>query len=122
MWFLFFVFAVITTLIAFNNIKYYGYYKGNGIVIEKNTIKIEVDLNDLDRVTSNKKIKIKERNFAYTIKSISETLSSLNKSVEVIINIELDDNINIINNIIEFKIIEKEMTILEYIREKVGIF
>ena len=37
-------------------------------------------------------------------------------------NLELEENINIINNVIEFRIIEKEMTILEYMREKVGIF
>ena len=81
-----------------------------------------MDLNNLDKVISNKKIKIKERNFAYTIKSISESLSSLKNPVEVILTVKLDDEINIINNVVEIKILEKEMTILEYIREKVGIF
>ena len=122
MWILFIILFLIVTLLVFDNIKYYVYYKSSGIVIEKNSLKIETDLNNLDKVISNKKIKIKERNFAYTIKSISESLSSLDKTIEVILNIKLNDEINIINNIVEIKILEKEMTILEYIREKVGIF
>ena len=122
MWILFIILFLIVTLLVFDNIKYYVYYKTSGIVIEKNSLKIETDLNNLDRVISNKKIKIKERNFAYTIKSISESLSLLDKPIEVILNVKLNDEINIINNIVEIKILEKEMTILEYIREKVGIF
>ena len=98
------------------------HFHSESITVYQKGYLVSVDLEYLDRVVTNNKIKIKERNFAYTIKSISETLSLLNKPVEVFLNIKLDDNMNIINNVIQFKIIEKEMTILEYIREKVGIF
>ena len=115
-------FLIITTLliISLNKIKYNKYYFNSSNVISKNKIEMYVNKNDLDKVYNNKKIIIKEREFAYTIEKISEPIFNIDYYYRVILNIKLDDNINKKNNLVNIKILLDRKTILKYIIQKIG--
>ena len=114
-------FIIFLIVIIFKNVYYESYYVNSGIFIEKDKIKVYVSNSDLNKITTNNKIKIKNKKFAYKIYSISDILfNGDNYYYEVIIESNINYNINIVNNFIEFKIPLQKMTILEYILKKVG--
>lgn len=110
----------ILSFVIFKNIKYYVYFSDYGIVTEEGSIKVSVNKADLNKIANNTQIKINNKYFAYTIKSINESLDSVNNEVEIILDVKLPSNIKIANNILEFKILLSDKTILEYIIDKIG--
>lgn len=119
---IYFLFILLITLclLIFYNIEYKNYYKNSGIVIEDDCIKINVSNSDVDVISNNRKLKIKDREFAYTVKSISDVMYSVDYYREIILQINLDDDLNIKNNIVKFNILLDKQTILEYIFHKIG--
>lgn len=97
------------------------YFDSYGVVTNDNYLKVSINKKDLNKVTSNTKLKINNKDFAYIINSISEDLNTLNDTVEIIIDINLPDKMKITNNIVNFKILLSEKTIFEYILEKVKV-
>ena len=118
-WILILSFIGICLLILYS-IDYTSYYSNRGVIISDNYLKIYVDENDLYKISNNSKLKIENKNFAYTIKSISDILFNSTYYIEVILEMNLDDKINVKNNIIDFKILLDKKTILEYIIYKIG--
>jgi len=118
-WILILSFIGICLLILYS-IDYTSYYSNRGVIISDNYLKIYVDENDLYKISNNSKLKIENKNFAYTIKSISDILFNSTYYREVILEMNLDDKINVKNNIIDFKILLDKKTILEYIIYKIG--
>lgn len=108
------------SFVIFKNIKYYVYFSDYGIVTEEGNIKISINKVDLNKIVNNTQIKINNKYFAYTIKSINESLDSINNKVEIILEVKLPTNIKVKNNILEFKILLSDKTILEYIVHKIG--
>ena len=102
------------------SIDYKNYYSSSGIVVENNILKIYVTEDDLDKVSNNSRLKIKDETFAYKIKSISDVLFNSMYYREIILEIDLDDKLNIKNNVIDFKILLDRKTILKYIYYKIG--
>ena len=78
-----------------------------------------MQISDLENVTTNNKLKIKNKEFAYKIQFISDTVNT-SYYYEVIIESEFSDNVNVNNNVINFKILLSKKTILEYIFYKLG--
>ena len=116
-----FVIASIGCLILiFYNIDYEDYYKNSVVVIDNDVLKLYVTEDDLDKIINNDKIKIKNETFAYEVKSISNVLFNSIYYREVILFTDLKENLNIKNNIVEFKILLDKKTILEYIIYKIG--
>ena len=116
-----FIIVVIGCLIlAFYNIDYENYYNNSGVVADNDILKIYVTEDDLDKIINNNKMKIKDKTFAYKIKSISDVLFNSIYYREVILNVDLKKNLNIKNNVIEFEISLDKKTIFEYIIYKIG--
>lgn len=107
-------------LIIFYNIDYENYYSNSGIVIDNNILKIYISQNDLDKISNNNKLKIKDKTFAYKINSISDILFDSVYYREVIMCVDLENKLNIKNNIVDFKILIGKKTVLEYIVDKIG--
>lgn len=105
---------------VFKSTYYENYYVNSGVLMEENNLKVYVLDKDLDKITTNNKLKIKNKEFAYTIKSISDVLFNTNYYYEVVIESDLPSNLNINNNLIEFKILLDKKTILKYIYQKIG--
>ena len=112
-------FALIIVLLL-SNIDYEKYYINSGIITSSKTLKTLVMSDELDKVTTNRKMKIKNKEFAYTIDSISEPVYSTDYYYEVVLHVDIDDNLNIDNNVLKFKILLSKKTILEYIFFKIG--
>ena len=112
--------VLISCLVLFNNIDYEKVYKSSGIVVDKDTLKLYCNKDDLSKIINNKKIKINEKYFAYKNPVISSAFYDSDYLFEVMINVPLDKSTNIINNVIDIKIPLHKMTILEYILQKIG--
>lgn len=113
-------FILFLVYLVFKSTYYENYYVNSGILIEENNLKVYVLDKDLDKITTNSKLKIKNKEFAYTIKSISDVLFNTNYYYEVVIESDFSSNLNIKNNLIEFKILLDKKTILKYIYQKIG--
>ncbi len=114
------ILVLVLLTVLFNNIDYEIVYKSNGIVIDVNTLKIYCSKDDLDKIVNNKNIIINNRKFAYKNIVINDIVYNQNYYFEVILNVEIDKSNNVKNNVIDFKIPIKKLTILEYILHKVG--
>ena len=114
------VLLLIISAIVLSNIDYEKYYINSGIITSSKTLKTLVMSDELDKVTTNRKMKIKNKEFAYTIDSISEPVYSTDYYYEVVLHVDIDDNLNIDNNVLKFKILLSKKTILEYIFFKIG--
>lgn len=114
-------FIILLITVVFNNIYYESYYINSGILLEKDKMKVYVNNLDLNKITTNNILKINNKEFAYKTNLISDILfDGNNYSYEVIIESRFDNSINILNNVINFKIPLRKKTILEYILKKVG--
>lgn len=116
------VLILIIMLILSKSINYEKYYTNSGVLISDKTLKVYVSNNDLETLTSNRIIKIKNKEFAYTIDSISNVFSGNSYYNEVIMNVDITEDLNIENNVLKFKILLSKKTILEYIFYKIGGF
>ena len=116
------VLILIIMLILSKSINYEKYYTNSGVLISDKTLKVYVSNNDLEALTSNRIIKIKNKEFAYTIDSISNVFSGNSYYNEVIMNVDITEDLNIENNVLKFKILLSKKTILEYIFYKIGGF
>ncbi len=114
------VLLLIISTIVLSNIDYEKYYINSGIVTSSKTLKTIVISDELDKVTTNRRMKIKNKEFAYTIDSISDPIYSTDYYYEVVLHVDIDDNLNIDNNVLKFKILLSKKTILEYIFFKIG--
>ena len=96
------IFVVLIIFIVFRNIKYEEFYINNGMVIDSNVVELMVNVDELNYVTTNDKLKINDNTFAYTIISISDVMFN--------------------NNYYYQKIPLSKKTILKYIKYKIGGF
>ena len=117
------IFIVLIIFIVFRNIKYEEFYINNGMVIDSNVVELMVNVDELNYVTTNDKLKINDNTFAYTIISISDVMFNNNYYYQkILLNIKLDKKSNIKNNILKIKIPLSKKTILKYIKYKIGGF
>lgn len=117
------IFVVLIIFIVFRNIKYEEFYINNGMVIDSNVVELMVNVDELNYVTTNDKLKINDNTFAYTIISISDVIFNNNNYYQkILLNIKLDKKSNIKNNILKIKIPLSKKTILKYIKYKIGGF
>lgn len=117
------IFVVLIIFIVFRNIKYEEFYINNGMVIDSNVVELMVNVDELNYVTTNDKLKINDNTFAYTIISISDVMFNNNYYYQkILLNIKLDKKSNIKNNILKIKIPLSKKTILKYIKYKIGGF
>lgn len=108
------LFSIILIIIGFNN-NIEDYYVTQGIVNKEN-VKIIVDINNMDKITKNKKLKIGRDIFTYKILKIEDNVYNNNIYKEITINVEnLSSNILIDNNVIELKIIINKTSALNYL-------
>lgn len=117
------IFIVLIIFIVFRNIKYEEFYINNGMVIDSNVVELMVNVDELNHVTTNDKLKINDNTFAYTIISISDVMFNNNYYYQkILLDIKLDKKSNIKNNILKIKIPLSKKTILKYIKYKIGGF
>ena len=119
-WIVVILLIVSLSVVLFSNIDYQKLYINEGILVSENKLKIYCNNKDLDYIVNNEKIIINRKNFAYKKPIINDIVFNNNYYFEVLIDLDLDNNINIKNNIINFKIPLKKMTILQYIIHKIG--
>lgn len=106
--------SILVIIILFNN-NLENYYVTKATVKDKEII-IIVDIDNLDKITSNKKIKIERNIFTYKVLKINDLESNGIVYKEVIIKVEdIDEKLLIDNNIINTKIIVKKSTMLDYL-------
>ena len=104
---------ILVIMIINNRIK--DYYVGKALVKDNNLV-ILINNDELNKITTNKKIIIERNMFTYNIISINEMtyLNSLYNEVTIKVS-DLDESMLINNNSINFKIITEEKTIFEYL-------
>ena len=106
--------CIILLIISFNN-KLEDYYVTDSLVKDKQ-LKIIVNVDDLNKITDNKKIRVGKDIFTYKVEKISDLVIEDNIYKEVMINIDnFDDKLLIDNNVIKLKIITNKTTILNYL-------
>lgn len=113
-WIIILIIIIIGIIYINNSFKYYEFYSNIGEYKNK-TLNIYVLIDDLEKITKNEKIKIKNKEFAYNIKTISEENIYLNNNYYKEISLSIDKNNLIENEIAEIKIVTKESSLLEYI-------
>ena len=115
-WFSLLVFIITITLIINGFLKFTDYYKLDGIV-KNNKLIITVPYNQVDYITNNHFVYIKNKKYKYQMENIKEEIINVGNEFyqEIMLKIDLKDRVLVDNNIIEIKFIIKEMTIFEYI-------
>lgn len=116
-WFCILIFIIIGIFVINKSFKYISYYTNVGEAKDE-YFNVYVLIDDLAKIIENQKIIIENEEFAYKIKEISEENIYLNnnyyKEVKLSIAKKMDENM-----VINFKIIDNEQTILEYVFETV---
>lgn len=112
---LFFI-IILGLIIVFNN-EFYDYYQGYAILDKDNEMSLIVDINDLNKVTSNNEIIIERTTFSYKVISIDETNIEYGNSIlkKITIRVSMNNKLNIENNYIKYKIITSKDTIINYV-------
>lgn len=106
--------SIILIIIGFNN-NIEDYYITRG-TIDKENVKVIVDINNMDKITKNKKLKIGKDIFTYKILKIEDNIYNNNIYKEITINVEnISSNILIDNNVIELKIIVNKTSAFNYL-------
>lgn len=107
---------ILSLIIVFNN-DFCDYYSGYAVLEKNNEISLLIDVNDLNKITSNDKIIIERTTFSYKIISIDEMNIEYGNSIlkKVIIEVSMNEKLNIKNNYIKYKIIISKNTILNYV-------
>lgn len=106
--------GILVLIIIFNN-NIEDYYVNKGIVKDKE-LTLFVDINDISKVTNNKKIMIERDIFTYEVTKISDLLVDNNIYKEVNIKVDKLDKKHLLNNnIVDLKIIINKTSILSYL-------
>ena len=104
--------SIILIIIGFNN-KIEDYYTVEGIVKDKE-VKIITDINNMNNIINNKKIKIDRDIFTYEVKKIEDYIINNLTLKEITISIDKYNNL-IDNNVIDMKIIINKTSIIKYL-------
>lgn len=106
--------GILVSIIIFNN-NIEDYYVNKGIVKDKE-LTLFVDINDIDKVTNNKKIIIERDIFTYEVTKISDKLMNNDIYKEVKIKVDKLDKKHLLdNNVVDLKVIINKTSILEYL-------
>jgi len=97
-----------------NSFKYCKYYSSLG-EYKDNSINIYVLINDLEKITKNNKINIKEEEFAYKIKQISKENIYMNNNYYKEVKLLVKDNKLVENEVVDIKIIIDSSSLFEYV-------
>ena len=109
---LFLLTCLLIMIICFNN--FYDYYNGKGEITDKNIISTLVLTDDIDLIKKNKSMKIDNKEHAYKIKNIESENYVSNGYVYKIVNIKVDNYEELDNNYVDYQIIRKKDTIINY--------
>ncbi len=108
-----FISIILVILLCKNNLKAFYVTKG---IIKNSKTNIVVNIDDLDKITNNKKIMIGKNIFTYKITKINDLVIDNINYKEVILDInKLNKKYLIENNVIDAKIIINNTTIFEYL-------
>lgn len=108
-----FISIILVILLCKNNLKDFYVTKG---IIKNSKTNIVVNIDDLDKITNNKKIMIGKNIFTYKITKINDLVIDNINYKEVILDInKLNKKYLIENNVIDAKIIINNTTIFEYL-------
>lgn len=112
---MFVLLIIIIGMIYINNrFKYYNYYSNKG-EYKNNYLDLYVLIDDLDKITENNEVYIKNKKFAYTIQEISKDNIYLNKNYYKIVKIFIKSEKLIENEVIDLKIITEQSSLIEYV-------
>ena len=103
-----FISIILITICCIHKLEDYYFVKGE--IKNKN---ISIIVSDLNKITDNKKIIINNKIFTYKIESIEDYIDNAYK----IVNIDIGQNKDFLieNNIVDGKIVTKEMTVFKYL-------
>ena len=104
--------SLLIMIICFNN--FYDYYNGKGEINNKNIISTLVLTSDIDLIKKNKSMKIDNKEYAYKIKNIESENYVSNGYIYKIVNIKVDNYEELDNNYVDYQIIRKKDTIINY--------
>lgn len=113
-WCLVIIFIIIGIFFINKSFKYIKYYSNIG-EYKDNYLNLYVLIDDLNKITKNKKIIIEEKEFAYETKEISADNIYLNSNYYKVVKILVKDKKLKENEIVNIQIIEEEMSILDYV-------
>jgi len=107
---------ILTSILAFYN-QFYDYYQGTGMIEEKNTLSMLVNVEDLKKIINHNEIIIEGTTFTYKVVQIKETNLEYGTDIykKVFVNFESDEAWNIDHNYISYKIITGKDTIINYV-------
>ena len=112
-WTVVLIFTFIGLTYINNSFKYKDYYQNRGEYKNRH-LNLYVMIDDVEKITKNRKIYIEEEKFAYKVSSISKDNIYSNgnyyKEVSLIIDKDFIDN-----EIIDIKIVNCEYSLLEYV-------
>lgn len=89
--------------IIFNN-NFYNYFTGKFSVTNNDEISLVVNYSDLNKIINNENIIIEGTKFTYKINKINDYMYDGILFKEIVMNVDLPDNLNIINNYLDYKI------------------
>lgn len=89
--------------IIFNN-NFYNYFTGKFSVINNDEISLVVNYSDLNKIINNENIIIEGTKFTYKINKINDYMYDGILFKEIVMNVDLPDNLDIINNYLDYKI------------------
>lgn len=106
--------SIILVIILFNN-RLKDYYIGSALVKE-NKLELIVRREDLDKITTNKKIIIERNMFTYKVDKIDELTYGDSFYNQLVLSVyDLKEDLLVDNNVINFKIITDNTSIFEYL-------
>lgn len=108
------LFGSLLIMIICNN-NFYDYYNGKGEIKNKNIISTLVLTNDIEIINNNKTMKINKKEHTYKIKNIEEDNYISNGNIYKMVNIKVDDYEELDNNYIDYQIIKKKDTLINYV-------
>jgi hypothetical protein len=109
---LFLFLCLLFVIIRFNN--FYDYYNGKGEIKNKNILSTLVITDEIEVIKSNKNMMIGNKKYAYIINGIDEESYISNGFVYKVVNIKISNYKELDNNYVNYQIIKKKDTILNY--------
>lgn len=112
------VIIIILLVIVCHYLKYTTFLITSGqVIVENNNITVGsyIKIDDLNYITTNNIVHIKEKSYQYKIEYISPEIFQ-NNYKEIKFRIELNEEEKINNNIIELKFIKENKEIIKYIK------
>ena len=108
---LFLLISLLTLIIFFNN--FYDYYNGAG-EIKNNIMSTLILTSDIEILKSNKIMKIEGKEYDYKIKNIESESYISNGYIYKMVNVKINNYKELDNNYIDYQIIKKKDTIINY--------